>query len=135
MYTNPSNYPIGIEQTRIALLSKIYIWSVVIEPLIFFNIGHSFAINLTLARCLQFIVLISFVIRTISRDNALKIINPFCPAYKFYSYFLILACLSGLYGILSGAYVIPTLTITESIKVSVSRPIFEYFDCHLFYRI
>jgi len=133
LYTNLSNYPIGIEQTRIDLLSKIYIWSIVIEPLVFFNYDHYFAISITLARSLQFIVLIIFVLRTVSRyipfnkNYALKIVNPFCPAYKFYSYFLILACLSGLYGILTGAYVIPTLSITESIKVSVLRPLFEYF--------
>ena len=133
MYTNSSNYPIGIEQTRIALLSKIYIWSVVVEPLLFFNPGHYFAIAFTLPRFLQFIVLISLFLRSVSRYNssnknyALTIFNPFYPVYKFYSYFFILACLSGLYGILSGAYVIPTLSITESIKVSVLRPFFEYF--------
>ena len=71
--------------------------------------------------------------RTLSRYYAnkknyvLKIINPFSPDYKFYSYFIILTCLSGLYGISSGAYFIPTLDIGESIKVSVLRPFFEYF--------
>lgn len=127
MYTNSSNYPIGIEQTRIALLSKIYIWSVVIEPLLFFNSGHYFAIAFTLSRFLQFIVLISLVLRSVNKNYGFKIFNPFCPEYKFYSYFFILACLSGLYGISSGAYVLPTLPIGESIKVSVLRPFFEYF--------
>ena len=127
MYTNSSNYPIGIEQTRIALLSKIYIWSVVIEPLLFFNSGHYFAIAFTLSRFLQFIVLISLVLRSVNKNYGFKIINPFSPEYKFYSYFFILACLSGLYGISSGAYVIPTLSIGESINISVLRPFFEYF--------
>jgi len=123
--------PINTENNRVSLLSKLYIWSVVVEPLLFFNSGHIFGIGFSLSRYLQFIVIISFAARSISRycsynNYKFKIFNTIYPPYRIYSLYIILTCLAGIYGITSGAYIIPNLLISQTLKVSVYRPFFEY---------
>jgi hypothetical protein len=108
-------------------LSKIYVWSIALAPLTFFTgqkLGFGFALNAS--RLLQMLVLFILVVRFIVNKSPLKIPNIYKTHYKYYVNFSVFSLISGIFGILYGAYLIPGSSIEETINISLYRPILEY---------
>ncbi len=113
-------------QNYVSGLTKLYVWSVIMEPLIYFiMIGHIFAISTNLSRFLQLVVLITLFLKLFV-SNKWTISSPMSPYYRWYFIYFVFAIFSGFFGILVGAYSVPSLSFEESLIVAVYRPIFEY---------
>jgi hypothetical protein len=91
--------------SRVNLLSKVYIWSVVMEPLYYFFLAPQSitGIGANFSRVLQFIVLLCLCMKLFV-PGRVRISNPFSPLNINYTYYLIFAILAGCYGIVSGSY-------------------------------
>ena len=124
---------------KIPITSKIYVWSVLMEPLLFFVIaGQSVTgVGGNISRLLQLFVVTSLILRAfIIPFDKLKIPNPFAEQYKWYSYYLIFIVISFIYGYFTGAYDLGFgLTSTRKdasgififLNSQFARPFFEYF--------
>jgi hypothetical protein len=75
---------------RVSLLQKLFIWSIITEPLLFFILLPSTAIGLpiTLSRVFQAAFLILYVLNIFSKRKGIPIINPL----KTYNFHLICYC-------------------------------------------
>ncbi len=112
--------------SRLNLITRIYVWSVVLETLLFFILlGQSVAVvGANLSRILQFIVIISLILKFFFTPFLkTKIFNPFSPYFKWYFVYFLFLFISFIYGYFSGAYV----GRTENFSSNVLRPGFEYF--------
>ncbi len=116
---------------RFRLINKIYIWSVVLEPLLFliavwgvFGQGE-FTIRQNISRVLQLIVLIALGLRILAKQNGFTIPNPFYTQYKIYFLYLFLALAAGLFGYIFGAYSLPEEYVYPH-YTSFLRPFIEY---------
>jgi hypothetical protein len=91
--------------SKVNLLSKVYIWSVIFEPLYFFILAPQSitGIGANFSRVLQFIVLLCLCMKLFV-PGRVRISNPFSPLNINYTYYLIFAILAGCYGIVSGSY-------------------------------
>ena len=121
----------------ISFNKKIYVWSVVFEPLLFFIIwfpsfaefyfSNDFAVRPThISRLLQFYVIISLIIKILLKKNLYTYPNPLFSHYRYYFYYLILTFISGLYGLITSAYSIPLWDESYSNLRNNLRPIIEY---------
>ena len=111
----------------VSSLTKIYIWSVLLEPLLFFIVyGHFFGISTNFSRLLQFFVIVALLIKVIFFKRNWVIPNVLSINYRWYFLFIVLAIFSGYYGAFNGAYVLSFVPFEESLKVSIFRPLFEY---------
>ncbi len=120
-------------------LGKIYVWSIVFEPLLFFVIFSQALVGITgnVSRILQFIVILLLLYKyLLSYKSRIKIFNPFFKQYRWYFFYLSFALISGIFGVISNAYT-PTLSSSFSstnassfssfINSPYARPLFEYF--------
>ena len=137
-----SNINTEINTSRINLLSKVYIWSVVMEPLYYFTLApqNVTGVGGNFSRILQFIVITCLCLKMLAHGRV-RISNPFSTLNINYTYYFIFAVFSGCYGIMSGAYsldIVNILTakdnpfIYDSFIASIIRnpnfrPPFEYF--------
>ena len=121
------------------LLGKIYVWSIVFEPLLFFVIFSQALVGITgnVSRILQFIVILLLLYKSLFLyKSRIKVFNPFFKQYRWYFFYLSFAVISGIYGLISDAYS-PTLKSSFSstnaslfssfINSEYTRPLFEYF--------
>ena len=124
MYENNAKH--YAQRYKIDFIAKIYIWSIVLEPLLFFVVSTSF-VGLgwpqNLSRFLQFFILIILGIRLLIHKNFFTLLNPFHSNYKFFYYYILFALVVGLYGIINGAYLIPQ---ELTYKYTFLRPMGEY---------
>ena len=123
--------------SRIKFISKIYILSVVMEPLYYFILvpQHISGIGANFARILQFIVIASLCLKLFSAQRA-RILSSFSPHNKNFTYYFILAVLAGFLGLYSGSYsfnidfsthVVNNSIIADFIRGHSFRPFLEYF--------
>ena len=110
-------------------LTKVYVWSVLTEPLLYFILfGHPFGISSNLSRFIQLFVLVCLFFKILLlKSYNWTIFRPSHPYYRWYFFFIICAIFSGAYGAAIGAYSVSFLTLTDTMVVSIYRPIFEYF--------
>lgn len=118
-----------------SLVSRIYIWSIMFEPLMFFvlksNIFNLFT-TLSLSRILQVLVLtllaFSFILKAINR-NKIIIINNFFPENKYLILFYIMSIFSVLFGLIYGSYNLPKVFDQSFLYKNpyLLRSFFEYF--------
>jgi len=119
------------------VLSKLYVWSIMLEPLYFFTFTRTdnfLGVQLTASRYLQiFVLLILFFSFIFSFFNQRKIIivNNFYPENKFLILSVLLAIFSGLLGFFLGTY---DLILSSNLvelnlikKLYYKRTFFEYF--------
>ena len=120
-YTN-----IGSNVSSVRFVTKIYIWSVCLEPMLFFALfPNTFYIGQNISRYLQlFVLMILFV--NFALMSGKVVVNPFSARYKFYSYFILWSLISLIFGIFYGAYNIPGLPLEETMMISIYRPIMEH---------
>jgi hypothetical protein len=116
-----------VNSQRVGTLSKVYVWSICLEPLLFFLIKNPLiGLSPNISRYLQTIVLLVLASRFFLRTYISRAPNLFAPQYRMLSYYIIFTVFSGLYGIHSGAYTVRYLSLSETIDVSVIRPLTEY---------
>lgn len=122
----------------IPLLTRLYVWSVILEPLLFFVIVDRTVAGISgnLSRLLQAVVAVGLMMRMARRFNATRWLIP-SPAgrlYQAYSLHVLVALGAGLLGYWSGAYQLTesyTDTAGESwvslaLNSAVMRPFVEY---------
>ncbi len=127
MQESITNLRNSVNYNTVNALSKIYVWSICLEPLLFFLIKNPFiGPTSNISRYLQTIVLVGLVIRFLIMSNLYGMPNPLNIKYRKHVYFIIFALASGLYGVICGAYTVPSLYITDSLNISVIRPLTEY---------
>ena len=123
--------------SKLKLISKVYIWSVVMEPLYFFILvpQNITGIGANFARILQFIVLASLCLKLFSYKRA-RITNFFSPLNKIFTYYFIFAIFAGFLGLYSGSYsfnidfsnhIANNSIVADLIRGHSFRPFFEYF--------
>jgi len=126
-----------IETSRVSLLSQVYIWSVVMQPLYYFVLTpqNITGIGVSFSRILQFYVVASLCLKLLV-PNRVRISNPFSPLNINYTYYFLFAVLAGCYGLISGAYSldIGVTPIVDDLSFIASiihnrffRPFLEYF--------
>lgn len=129
----------GIRRIKVPLLSRLYVWSVIFEPLLFFVIFERTVSGVggNVARFLQLVVLICLVFKLLAillKSTDIRIVDFSSPLFINYGVYLFLALLSGLVGFLSGAYDLPApyiygterFSFSQSLNSSEIRPFFEY---------
>ena len=132
-----SNIITDIRTSKLKLISKVYIWSVVMEPLLYFILAHQnlTGIGANFARIFQFIVVASLFSKFFSSKRA-RIPNSFSPLNKNFTYYFIFAVLAGFLGLYSGSYsfnidfsnqIVGNSIIADFIRDHSFRPFFEYF--------
>ena len=120
---------------KISSLTRLYVWSIVLEPLLFFVIADRTVAGIggNISRILQFIVILGLLVRLLNSSSWPKVANPFNPLYRNYTYYFLLVVLAGIIGLLQGAY---TINFDSQSEVSglarflngpFIRPFFEYF--------
>jgi len=113
----------------LSFTKKLYVWSICIEPLLFFVLFtdiFGFLQTQNISRLLQMIVLVALLVRVVIKKIELNIPLDVLASYKYYFYFMLFSLFSSVFGVINGAYSIPSLYFTETLLVSVYRPILEY---------
>ena len=109
-------------------LSKLYVWSICLEPLIFFVVLSPSLLGVTsnLSKLLQLLVLVVLLFKMFVLHQ-IKIPSPLNHNNKQFFYFFIFVIFSGLYGLLSGAYKNEMIDATSNHATKILlRPLFEY---------
>lgn len=124
---------------KITLTQKIYIWSIIFEPLLFFIVVEAqnfIAIPITISRLLQLTVLLIFTLRIINFSKIKIIKNSFSHSLNTYVlFFITYIIIISLLGYLSNHYIYKDLAefwdgpmVYEGVLGEKSfRPIFEIF--------
>jgi hypothetical protein len=122
----------------VPLRKRLYIWSVILEPLLFFVLFDEAVSGITgnLSRILQFIVVVVLIVRllVISSAPKLEIRRIPRPLYRYFYIYFMLAVLAGVIGYLSGAYTLPGAykppvaqsSFAALLNSPAVRPVFEY---------
>ena len=119
-----------------SLVSRIYIWSIMFEPLLFFVFSFSdnfLGVSMSVGRVLQLIVLLllaAIFFQKILNKSNLKIINNFFPENQYLILYLVIIFFSGLIGLIIGSYSLPfnqTSIFTDGTNPYLFRSLFEYF--------
>jgi hypothetical protein len=128
-------------QASVPFLTRLYIWSIVLEPLLFFVLFERTVSGITsnLSRLLQMLVLAVLgcilVARLLAgRTREIRLPDFTAPLYANFAIYFALAAAAGLIGFMGGAYSLPTsYDVNENESVfsrllnsDITRPIIEY---------
>ena len=122
----------------ISILVKLYIWSLIIDPLLFFVIfdKSSTGVSGNISKLLQFLVIIVlFLNKIIITKNEIKFPNPLNKMNRYFTFYFILIILSGIIGFFQGAYTLSSNFtkpddynfFSNFINGPYIRSFFEYF--------
>ena len=128
--------------TSVPLRTRLYVWSVIFEPLFFFVLFGEAAIGVTgsLSRLLQMLTCLVVVGRlglTIlpkCRQGPWTVPDPRRPLYRNFALMFLLAVAAGFIGFASGAYEVPSAyqgfvgrsSFSSLLNSATVRPVFEY---------
>ena len=132
-----SNIITNSKTSTLKLITKVYIWSVVMEPLYYFILAPQYitGIGANFARIFQFIVIASLCLKLFSSKRA-SISSFFSPLNRVFTYYFIFAVLAGFLGLYTGSYsfnidfstqIAGNSIIADFIRSHSFRPYFEYF--------
>jgi hypothetical protein len=114
-----------------SLVSKIYIWSIMFEPLLFFVFSGNdniFNIPFSFSRVLHvlviFLLIISFFLKVYD-NKKIVLVNNFFPENKYLFLFFALAIISGLLGIINQSYSTTLLTNVDQKLFTIFNPYFK----------
>jgi len=148
MLVNSSHIYAKKNEIEISLISKLYVWSIALEPLLFFIVIDSSVVGITgnVSRLLQLTVILLLIIRAfLGSVSSLLIPNPLFSDYKWYTFYLLYFVIAAIFGLVNGTYLLAytteadkiiengiTITTATSgiaaiIKSSYVRPFLEYF--------
>jgi hypothetical protein len=115
-----------IQSNSISLLEKLFVWSIIFEPLLLFTLPIT--IFSPFARILQFLFLFLYVLTIVLGKRKIPIVNL---TKKYYSYFFLYTfcvVISSFVGIFSGSYIYNNYIIGNYVAIGVSlRPFLEFF--------
>jgi len=123
---------------RLGLLPKVYIWSILLEPLLFFIVAgqQTTGIGGNISRVLQLFIVLSLFLKLLMTPwSKIRIFNPLFYQYKWYSYYLTFLVFSCVYGYFNGYYSVDSFSENQSseqsgfsaiINSQFIRPFFEY---------
>jgi len=120
----PKNLNREIKEQRFTLLGKLFVWSVVLEPLLYFTFIPGTPIG-RVSRVLQLLVLIPLILKFFTNPASTRPANFFTPLYRPYSYYMLFAVISGCFGLFTGAYHLNAVSISSTNLII--RVAFEYF--------
>lgn len=128
---------------RLGVLTRLYVWSVVLEPLLVFALFNATTTGVTgnLSKALQVLVVVGLALTLLSRYlerglEAVRLLTFSNPAFSSFRTYFALCVLAGLVGIFSGAYRLPyayAFAYTEFTGFATFlnspnvRPVLEYF--------
>jgi hypothetical protein len=130
---------VNLETSKPRLVTKIYIWSLIVEPLLYFVIasgGQATGIPFSLSRLLQIMVLLSILGKLIgSRVPLLKVKMELISFNNYFLAYLIILIVSSLLGLfLFGSYklnineeLIKTEESAPFLKSKYMRPVYDLF--------
>lgn len=130
---------------KIPFVTRLYVWSIVFEPLLFFILWDRWTAGIggNLSRILQILVLILLLLQFLMKPRKLQIINLLNPLYLNFAIYFGLAVFAGLIGLASGAYHINLMysiidgqsQFSRLLNSATIRPLFEYgvFLYYFFY--
>ena len=132
-----SNIMTNSKTSSLKLITKVYIWSVIMEPLYYFILAPQYitGIGANFARIFQFIVIASLCLKLFSSKRA-RIPSFLNPLNKIITYYFIFAVFAGFLGLYTGSYsfnidfstqVAGNSIIADFIRGHSFRPFFEYF--------
>ncbi len=123
---NVHSFSPGVQEFRVNFISKLYVWSVVFETLLFFILvsQNVSGVGGNLSRVLQFGVILALLIKAlITPLKKIQILNPFSIYFRWYFIYFCFIIFSLIFGIFSGAYI----GKSDNFSANVLRPGFEYF--------
>ena len=123
---NVHSFSPGVREFRVNFISKLYVWSVVFETLLFFILvsQNVSGVGGNLSRVLQFGVILALLIKALLTPlKKIQILNPFSIYFRWYFIYFCFIIFSLIFGIFSGAYI----GKSDNFSANVLRPGFEYF--------
>jgi len=117
-------------------LGKLYVWSLVFEPLIFFVVLTPSFIGISgnISRLLQIIVIVLMLLRMLLMHTVMRFPNPFFIYYRWYFLYLFFILPATFFGLISGAYEYTNEGAQQGASFLSAilnspwlRPAFEYF--------
>lgn len=128
---------------KVDLISRLYVWSIVLEPLLLFVMFDATTTGFTanLSKMLQLMVLAGLLLKLLNNSlsqglDGIRLVNLSNPVFVNFRNYFALTVFAGLVGVISGAYNLPFeyhITYTDVsgfsafINSSYVRPVFEYF--------
>lgn len=121
--------------SKISLITKAYVWSVVLEPLLFFILWDEWTTGIggNVSRILQGLVIVALILKYFLKPSGLRMINFANPLYQNYIIYSGLAIFAGLVGAVSGAYNVSMQHVlslqshfASLLNSPAIRPLFEY---------
>jgi hypothetical protein len=132
----PSSAVMHISTGKVSFLSKVYIFSLIFESLLFFIIGSqmSTGFSITIGKILQIFVFLLLIAELTWRRGDLRIVNIRRPFYRYFAIFFLLAILAAFIGVINGGYTLNTqyvatyadTILARFVRSSSFRPILEY---------
>ena len=98
----------ALQETRLNFISKLYVWSVVFETLLFFILVSQdlSGVGGNLSRVLQFGVILALLLKALLTPfKKIQILNPFSVYFRWYFIYFCFIIFSLIFGIFSDAYV------------------------------
>jgi len=121
------------------LLSRLYVWSIVFEPMLFFALFQQSVTGIggNLSRLLQSVVVVGLLARLAlaagPRAARIRFVRLASPLYANYRTYFVLAIVAGIVGSASGAYSLGesygsrnVSAISGFLNSAAIRPVFEY---------
>jgi len=121
--------------SKLSVVTKLYVWSVIIEPLLFFIIviPETLGVTANVSKLFQFTIFIYLIIKVLLLNSNFRgVPSPFSHLNINFTYYFIWAVIVGFYGLFIGAYNIENDVITpDYLHTNIGlkqyfRPIFEY---------
>lgn len=121
-----------LKQSSFGFLEKLYVWSVLLELLLFFVVvGQGFSgVGGNISRLLQFTFLFTFLLRSLLLPlHSITLFNPLNRYFRWYLLYFIFLIFSMIFGYFTGAYEVNRSGVNSYsiLNNSLARPIFEYF--------
>lgn len=121
---------------KVGGLTKLYVWSVVFEPLLFFVIAGQQVTGVggNVSRLFQFLVLIGLGLKSLHNNGVIRVPRGTAPLYWPYFRYFLFAVIAGVIGLASGAYALNEVyevrvasALSQFVNGPLIRPLFEYF--------
>jgi hypothetical protein len=133
LHNQVAGYSRALDKTQVGILTQLYVWSIIFEPLLLFMIGSqsTTGVGLNLGRLMQLLVLTGLLLRFVMNPASIRIPNPFNDRLRPYFLFILYTIFAGFLGLLLGKYVYSgSVTSGQSIFALINtpqmRPIWEY---------
>lgn len=126
----------AIRNFGLSFSSKLYIWSILFEPLLFFILFEKsfFGFSGNLSKLLQALLILHILYNSLAKNKKVTFLNIYSKNTFYYFLYLIISILAGVIGFLQGSYQVPSdfykqesyTLFSQFINGSNTRVFFEY---------